>query len=210
MVASLTPWCLAIPAAVLRPDSTSSTTAARCCPVSFGRRPGLRPASRATADPAAVRPLRLPRSSPARPPIIPAAAWPSGVVVSSASLRLRRPAPAVATCCMRCDHLGQGPAQARQRRHHDHVARLQGVEHPAQLGLLPPAPGGQVLDDPLAARLGQRPPVGGQHVPAVGPAPEVAGQHGATCAALDRTSLPSPRSAGPSRPAPGQGRDPPN
>ena len=101
MVASLTPWCRAIPAAVLRPDSTSSTTAARCCPVSFGRRPGLRPAARATAGPAAVRPLRLPRSSPARPPIIPAAAWPSGVVVSSASLRLRRPAPAAATCCMR-------------------------------------------------------------------------------------------------------------
>ncbi len=100
-VGSLTSYSRAMWAAVLRPDSTSSAISTRCCSVSFGRRPPRRPAARAAASPALMPSRTALRSSAAKPPISCAAACPASVVVSTPSLRLRRPAPAAMMLCAR-------------------------------------------------------------------------------------------------------------
>src|SRR3989475_741974 len=85
-------------AGVCRPDVTRSTIAACCCGPSLGRRPPMRPWARATANPAWVRSRIIARSNSAKLPTICMSIRPAGVVVSMASVKLRKPAPA---CAMR-------------------------------------------------------------------------------------------------------------
>ncbi len=63
-------------------------------PVSFGRRPPTRPRSRAAASPASVLSRISDRSNSAKAPSICIIMRPGGVVVSTASVRERKPAPA--------------------------------------------------------------------------------------------------------------------
>jgi len=85
---------LAASAAVLVPLETIFRISDCCYGDSFGRRPPIRPSSRAASNPALVRSFSMDFSNSAKAPAICIIIRPAGVVVSIASVKPRNPAPA--------------------------------------------------------------------------------------------------------------------
>ncbi len=101
-VAELTFQSRAVPAIVRLPLDTSSIAAARCSLSSFRGRPPTRPSRLACARPARVRSRIIARSNSANDPTICIIIRPAAVVVSTASVRERKPAPVSEIRSMTC------------------------------------------------------------------------------------------------------------
>jgi hypothetical protein len=90
-------------AAVFLPELTRWTISFYCVGVSLGGRPPIRPSSRATNKPLRVRSRNMARSNLVNDPTICIIMRPAGEVVSTASVRLRNPAPVFSTLSMRAN-----------------------------------------------------------------------------------------------------------
>ena len=101
----------------------------------------MRPSLRAASSPALVRSLSISRSNSANDPTICIIMRPAGVVVSMASVRLRKPALA-----FRALHDGEDvlerARQPVQFPDHEHVALAELIEQAMQFGTVPPSAGG--------------------------------------------------------------------